>query len=102
MDSTTAAALNLTLLLAAAFVCWRMVRLELRMTRDELEGMRDEMRALGRRVDTATQANAGARIMAQNAIARAERAEVAASKPVVLVVSPANDASITTARGKTQ
>jgi len=29
--------------------------------------------------------------MAQNALARVERAEAAASKPVVLIVAPAND-----------
>jgi hypothetical protein len=70
---------------------------------EDLEGVIvREMASMGRKVDTATQANSGARIMAQNAVARAERAEVAASKPVVLVVSPANDADIKNDKIKTQ
>jgi len=41
--------------------------------------------------DAWCQAHTGARIPAQNALARAERAEEAASKPVALIIAPAND-----------
>jgi len=60
-----------------------------------------ELERMGRRVDTATQANTGAQILAKNAIARAERAEAKASKPVVLIVAPANDGDFETETIKT-
>ena len=53
--------------------------------------MRFAMERMERKVVKATQANTGARLMAQNAMVRAERAEEAASKPIVLVCTPAND-----------
>jgi hypothetical protein len=89
------AALCVILVLVMVCVAYHPTRCEIRATREDLTStfMR-EMERMGRRVDTATQANTGARLMAQNAIARAERAEVAASQPVVLVVSPANDADL--------
>jgi len=94
-----AAALFVTMLSGWAYVCYRMLQHEVRETRDILHR---ELERMGRRVDTATQANTGAQILAKNAIARAERAEAKASKPVVLIVAPANDGDLETQTIKTQ
>jgi hypothetical protein len=58
---------------------------------------------MGRKVDAVVQSHNGARVMAESAIVRAQKAEAmasaakrAASTPIVLVASPANDDTIDT------
>lgn len=89
-----AAALCVILLLVMVALGYHQTRCEVRATRGELEAViMREMARMGQRVDTATQSNAGARLMAENALVRARNAEVAAKSPIVLVVSPVNDAT---------
>jgi hypothetical protein len=65
------------------------------------EPARDREVCSGKKVEAVIQSHNGARIMAENAIIRAERAEAlakvakrTASQPIVLVASPANDDTI--------
>jgi hypothetical protein len=102
-----AAAVLVAFLLLAAFVYYILQR-EGR-TQDELESIRGEMTLMGSKVAAITQSHAGARIMAENAMIRAQNAEAvasdarnSASNPVVIIVSPANDADIKHDKIKTQ
>jgi hypothetical protein len=99
-----AATLFVTMLSGWTFVCYRMVRIEIRETQDDLENMRGQITLMGRKVDAVVQSHNGARVMAEGAIIHAQRAEAlareakkVASQPIVLVASPANDAAVTIA-----
>jgi CHASE1-domain containing sensor protein len=81
-----------TFLCLAVFMSYHELRREGRATREELASiMRRETERLEQKVDRFVNANTTARMLADHAVARAERAETAAAKPVIVVMPPASE-----------
>ena len=89
MELTTA--VLVTFLFLGILVCYREIRREGRATREDLTSTMKQTERLERKVDSFVHASTVARMMAEHAIARAERAEVTAARPVTLVMPPANE-----------
>jgi hypothetical protein len=96
---STAAALDVILVLTSSFVVYRMMRIEIRATQDDVASIRGQVALMGRKVEAVVQSHNGARVMAESAILRAQHAEAVAgaakklaSTPIVLVCKSANDA----------